>query len=487
MIQDQLRQRGVECESNGEVFISDAEAVTIVLSWFTAVYYPENTMAKFHVSSSSLTTFGDSEQLSDDNFGQHAMLHRKSIASLGVAKYLKQHLEDLYKCFDSGHDRNRLQQLLDLAYRFDKIRGSKAIEFVDFVSRTKASDNKANKVELMTIHRAKGLEFDAVILPELNSKLTGEIHRETAIGVRGHKDNVGPYTDISVYPSSEYKDVIPKLDNLKNEFELVRKSESLSKLYVALTRAVERLEIIMLEPPQKSKVEYLSNVVRDGLKIKDAPAIKLNIETEDLMYCIWEHPDNDLSVWAQAPEVKNEVVPSTESPFTNSNSSLLLKRVSPSQAGGSLVQGAQLFNPSNLMARHRGSKLHAELENCEWLDSFTTEDQELLQILNKEHVREKLTRPDSGEYQVWCEKEYCVLINEDKSTYISRGCFDRVVISLKDGIATSAEIIDFKTGSVNETARLKYQTQLDEYKKALSVLLGLDLSLISACLLELDS
>ena len=69
-----------------------------------------------------------------------------------------------------------------------------------------------------------------------------------------------------------------------------------------------------------------------------------------------------------------------------------------------------------------------------------------------------------------------------------RGCFDRVVIQLDpNGKKVAAEIIDYKTGTINDISRVKYQAQLDEYSKALQLLLDLGVDDISCCLLELDA
>ena len=60
-------------------------------------------------------------------------------------------------------------------------------------------------------------------------------------------------------------------------------------------------------------------------------------------------------------------------------------------------------------------------------------------------------------------------------------------MELAAGKKVAAEIIDYKTGTINDISRMKYQAQLDEYSKALQLLLDLGVDDISCCLLELDA
>ena len=485
LIQDELRTLGVQAGSHGGVAITDAESVLIALSWLTAVFYPGNSLARFHVQTSRLSTFGNEDDLSNEQFDRHAQLQRRTILSIGFGDYLRRHVDDLQTCFPSGHDCHRLQQLLDLAYRFDALADKDALGFVEFIRTTKVSDSAATKVRLMTIHAAKGLEFDAVILPQLNDGLIGNIHRQIAIGSR--PSTIAPYSELCAYPSSTHAELIPELAQLESKLKTSRSSEALSLLYVALTRAVERVEMIVPPTSKSGTTDRVSCLLRNGL---DTCPVDTDLSfADDEKLCLkWQHPQSDLNSWAQADVAEDVVQTEKTLPFTVSKTARLLKRVAPSQADVSSHSGADVLGEISQAAMARGSAIHALLESCEWLDDFNTDDATLKSMLEKEHVRNKLTRPTSGNFEVWRERNFSVLIKNDGTSYILRGCFDRVVIERdSNGAALSAEIIDYKTGSVSDAMRAKYQAQLNEYSKALQLLLCLDGSSISSNLLELDA
>ncbi len=69
------------------------------------------------------------------------------------------------------HDLRRLEQLVALGYTFGPRAGVRPSQFVAFVRETKVEDPSATRVRVMTVHQAKGLQFDIVVLPELDQPL----------------------------------------------------------------------------------------------------------------------------------------------------------------------------------------------------------------------------------------------------------------------------------------------------------------------------
>jgi superfamily I DNA/RNA helicase len=71
---------------------------------------------------------------------------------------------DLYKADDGGGSRRseNLEAMRDLAIKYDSVQ-----EFVDSIERQETPEeyeDKEGRVQLMTVHRAKGLEFDTVFV-----------------------------------------------------------------------------------------------------------------------------------------------------------------------------------------------------------------------------------------------------------------------------------------------------------------------------------
>ena len=72
-----------------------------------------------------------------------------------------------------GRVRDSLHYALE-AYRYEPAATGRADDFVRLVSQRRVEDPSSALVRVMTVHQAKGLQFDIVVLPELDNKLTGQ-------------------------------------------------------------------------------------------------------------------------------------------------------------------------------------------------------------------------------------------------------------------------------------------------------------------------
>ncbi len=73
----------------------------------------------------------------------------------------------------SWWEQHRLTQLITLAYQFQAQFTHRLRDFETFVEEQKVALPSEAQVKVMTIHSSKGLEFDAVFLPDLDIPLTG--------------------------------------------------------------------------------------------------------------------------------------------------------------------------------------------------------------------------------------------------------------------------------------------------------------------------
>src|SRR5690606_36267498 len=123
----------------------------------------------------------------------------------------------------------RLVQLLELA---DGFRGNDSAQFMDLVRKHEAPQSAPARVQVMTIHKSKGLEFDAVVLPELNSSLSKP---ESFLLSRDAQTQ--EIRRICVWPNEELRASQPALEEMYQEHFTTRMNEAFCTLYVAMTRA----------------------------------------------------------------------------------------------------------------------------------------------------------------------------------------------------------------------------------------------------------
>ena len=118
-----------------------------------------------------------------------------------------------------------------------------------------APDTQAGPaLQLMTIHKAKGLEFDHVILPGLDRRLRSSarplIHWQEMLGENGQTDLLLAPVEARGGKPDPLQVYVAGLESRRDRFEQQR------LLYVAVTRARQRLYLLARLPKQKDDGEY---------------------------------------------------------------------------------------------------------------------------------------------------------------------------------------------------------------------------------------
>lgn len=132
--------------------------------------------------------------------------------------------------------------LLNEAHAFTKMEGDDLIGFLEYWARTASGRSiggtpGADAIQVMTVHKAKGLEFPVVIIPEAGKRSNGG--RGERVWISPDPALKGPPAALvnMVKPLTELE--VPELD----EEARLSKLDDLDVLYVALTRPEERLYI----------------------------------------------------------------------------------------------------------------------------------------------------------------------------------------------------------------------------------------------------
>lgn len=501
-----LRDEGLRASGEGGNPLTDSMAVLHFLSLLHLSDHPGDTAAAFHVATSpladlaGLTPEGWREQRSEV-----ARVTRRRLALEGYGALAASFLAAV----DGGYgpwDRRRFRQLVDLALAHDERAGPRADRFVDHVRVTRVEDPAATQVQVMTVHSAKGLEFDAVLLPELDVRFS---LRESEL-FASRPDPAGLLETISHSRSEEVCKLHPELAALWSERARRELREALCLLYVAMTRARHRLDLLVQPQNDPLKTSHdFAGILRAALG--RGPA--------DAQGILWRHPESSERWIPKPPPAPAAAPPAPPSarPFRLATQPRSLPHRTPSAAeGGGEVTASELLRSPRSAARRTGDLVHLWLSQIEWLETFVEDEARLLALgralvadedllrdalgelrafLAQPTVRAELTRAGrpaspAGVPTVWRERAFALRLEEpDGSRALWSGSFDRVVLEGRPGAWTSAVVTDFKTDRVKPSELAErvafYRPQLEGYRRVLARMTGLDPTRIEARLLFL--
>lgn len=140
-----------------------------------------------------------------------------------------------------------IQFYLDVVLDFSQKKGSDISGFLHYFAKKKenlsiVSPKGQNAVQIMTIHKSKGLEFPVVIFPFANLDIYRELEPKEWFALNKEKYNGFSHTLLNYNKDFEhYGDEGSRIFNThQSEQEL----DNINLLYVTLTRAVEQLHVI---------------------------------------------------------------------------------------------------------------------------------------------------------------------------------------------------------------------------------------------------
>lgn len=175
-------------------------------------------------------------------------------------------LYDFLKARDRADERiKNIEAFIDLMDDYDKNNENSLFGFLTYIDNLKnqkkdnlkASRNlsdEENLVRIMTIHKSKGLEFKAVILPDFSKRFNTRdnskdmvLDKDLGIGI-----NIADWEN-KIKISSIKRDLILEKSNLND------KKEEMRVLYVALTRAERKISIIGKKDLNEKGLENILN------------------------------------------------------------------------------------------------------------------------------------------------------------------------------------------------------------------------------------
>jgi ATP-dependent exoDNAse (exonuclease V) beta subunit len=140
-----------------------------------------------------------------------------------------------------------IQFYLDIVLDFSQKKGSDISGFLDYFEKKKKSlsiisPKGQNAVQIMTIHKSKGLEFPVVIFPYADLNIYEDIDPKEWYPLEAEKYNGFSYTLLNF--NKDFENYSLEGQNIFNKHQSEQELDNLNLLYVALTRAEEQLYVV---------------------------------------------------------------------------------------------------------------------------------------------------------------------------------------------------------------------------------------------------
>jgi len=484
---------GMTIIHEGRAAIRDNPVVAVLLSLVAVAAHPGNTLAWRHLQMSPLHSAPDAGIDARDTLSRSLLRHIQSRGFRSLLRDWGARLDTVCPLDDWG--RKRLGELLAAATEFDARGVRDCDEFLDFVNNYEIHEQAADDaVRVMTIHQAKGLEFDVVILPELDDRQSMSKSRDISFVLARDPHSNEPLWALEL-PRRDVAEAEPTLAAQVAKTSEDAALESLCLLYVAMTRAKRALYVVTTTPGRTASAftqpAFVKRQLTGGTRPVAADADTL-VAAGVPCVCLYENGNRE---WQDSLPPVGEPSESAAEPLTGHEAGPAAYRrllaVRPSDADDAETAAAALFDEGRRLRRELGSAVHAVLQHIEWLQDaghylpppappgvdgalWESAVEHVRKALRTQEVADVFRQP-KGRVSLWNERRFEVVRGDDWIT----GSFDRVVVYRDDeGHAIRATIYDFKTDDIRDHAAISvrsahYRPQMHTYRDVLSHMLGI--------------
>ncbi|MBM82423.1 MAG: hypothetical protein CMJ78_17805 [Planctomycetaceae bacterium] len=528
----ELKRVGIPASEEGGNPLTDSAAVQAILSLLKLADHPGDRIARFHVASSPLgESLGFTDFEDDVECLKLAKTVRASLMDEGYGPTIYQWVVDLADACNR-RDLSRLQQLVALAYAYENNVTLRTTDFLNFVRNERVSDPTGDDVRVMTVHQSKGLQFDIVVLPDLEKELLGS---NDAVAV-GSTNPAGPIDFVCLFRNEAIRSQLPsQLQDIFDRNDNQRVAEALCLLYVAVTRPVHALHMIVdpaLRKRQRSKTfrGFLLTTLNNGDTKPDGDQV-LYEHGDAQWHQSWKSAELDSDTAELASRTQPEQVKISLAPMPDGRRRGL-KRIAPSSKHGHRkTKLSSVLRFHSAKALERGTLIHRWFEEISWMEDGWPDDASLRELAEEAQTKELDLDTVLGEFHAMLrmpkvafamsKRSYCPprdlnlppeiikelseadlrleVINERRfavrqGSEVVSGSIDRLVLMYSGFKLIAADILDFKTDTLSPHDRQaqlnkvdNYRGQLESYRPAVSQIYRLPIDRISARLVMVSA
>ncbi len=459
-IANYLSERGIDVISSETLLIENSPKVQFIINILQIIVQPKDKLAKFEI----LNFLYNHNRIKQDKhtfFENHVHLNNfeffKKLKEIDILfDYINfihlpfyESIETIIRNFNLTKKSDAyVQFFLDIVLEYSYKKNTGLTDFLTYWDEKKDSlsivvPQGKDAVQIMTIHKSKGLEFPVVIFAyDLDIYYTLNTEKTWFDGL--NPSNFNQFTTSLVAYNKNQLQATGKAgqDIVKSKTDALE-LDNFNLLYVALTRAKEQLFILSEENKPKDKLKNYSHFFQDFL------SDNTNFTKQDNSFIFGDsNRESDI--------VKNPILTETQQGFISS----------PWQEHQITIVTNSSLDTTFKDARKYGTLLHEILSKIDCkndvhlvLNSFLNKG--LIPVEEKENIKNillnivthpKLEKYFTTEYESYNERE---ILTEDKHIIIP----DKIAV--KNNLAT---IIDYKTGAKEASHKI----QINHYADILS-------------------
>ena len=454
-----LMEHGVAVISSETLLLKSSPLVQMLIFALNLSLYPNNEEAKIsfldllhdhlNISEEKHTFFKKFLQISEEKLSHYLkeyqldfkLVDMRNVSLYEAVEYCIEHL----KLSDQADA--YLFGFMDLVYDFEQQPLADKISFLDhwetkMESASIAASEGSNAVQLMTIHKAKGLEFPVVIFPFADINLYDAKYDKIWYPMDAEEFQ---FLEAQINYKSEVVNYGELGEIMYNKHKSQLELDNINMLYVALTRAVEKL-FVFSEMPKELK---------DGIPTSYNQLFMEFLKNQGM----WNNAQMLYEFGIDSVKTTREkvIIPQTEPLYISSN---------PKAHGLKIVTAEEFYDEELEAAILTGNLLHDTMQQI-----FVEGDSE--RVIAELEVRAVIPEQKLALLKITVNKiishpELKILFNGLDLIYNERDLItkdgavlrpDRINISPDKSVV----IIDYKTGS----PKIEHNDQLLDYANAL--------------------